>query len=203
MPEPLTEPPDDQVTDRVWTIPNALSVLRLLGVPVFLWLLLGPEADGWAVAVLMVGAVTDYLDGKLARLLGQTSRIGQLLDPAADRLYILCTLLAFLIRGIVPWWVVAVLLLRDVIVGVSLLVLRRHGFEALQVHYTGKAATFCLLYAFPLVLLAQGDSTFAMIAAPMGYAFMIWGTTLYLWAGAVYVAQITEIVGLGRRATTT
>lgn len=183
-----------ETTDRIWTIPNALSFLRLLGVPLFLWLLLGPQADGWAVIVLAVAAFTDWADGKLARLLGQTSKLGTLLDPAADRLSILSTLIAFLIRGIVPWWIVAVLVLRDVATGIALLVLRRHGYAALQVHYLGKAATFCLLYAFPLLLLAQGESLVAQISLPIAYAFMIWGGALYVWAGVVYVIQVSAIV---------
>ncbi|PRZ40816.1 cardiolipin synthase [Antricoccus suffuscus] len=180
--------------DQIWTIPNLLSVLRLLGVPLFLWLLLGPQADGWAIVVLAVSAATDWADGKLARLLGQTSKLGTILDPAADRLYILSTLIAFLIRGIVPWWLVAILLLRDAMTGTALLVLRRYGYEALQVHYLGKAATFCLLYAFPLLLLAQGDSAVAHVALPIAYAFMIWGGALYVWAGIVYVMQVFALV---------
>lgn len=189
-------------SDQVWTIPNALSVLRLLGVPLFLWLLLGPKADLWAFAVLAIAAITDWADGKLARMLGQTSKLGTLLDPAADRLYILATLIAFLIRGIVPWWVVAVLILRDIITGLALLVLRRHRYQALQVHYLGKAATFCLLYAFPLLLLANGDSTFASICRPIAYAFMIWGGALYVWAGVIYVMQVNALVQLDRQQTT-
>jgi len=183
-----------QPGDRIWTIPNLLSVLRLLGVPLFLWLLLGPHADGWAIVVLAVSAVTDWADGKLARLLDQTSKLGTLLDPAADRLYILSTLIAFLIRGIVPWWLVAVLVLRDVMTGGALLLLRRHGYQALQVNYLGKAATFSLLYAFPLLLLAQGDSLAAHIALPIAYAFMIWGGVLYVWAGIIYVMQVLALV---------
>src|SRR3712207_7518316 len=143
--------------DRIWTLPNALSVLRLLSVPLFLWLLLGPQADGWAVVVLMVSGATDWADGKLARSLGQSSRLGALLDPAADRLYIVATLIAFVLRDVVPLWLVAVLVGRELVLGLALLVLRAHGYPPLQVHYLGKAATFILLYAFPLLLLADGD----------------------------------------------
>lgn len=190
----------DEATDRIWTIPNVLSMLRLLGVPLFLWLLLGPQADGWAVVVLMISGATDWLDGKLARMLGQTSKLGMLLDPAADRLYTLATLLAFLIRGIVPWWVVVVLLARDFAVAIALGYLRRTGFQALQVNYLGKAATFNLLSAFPLVLLGQGTSTAAQIVGPFGYAFLIWGGVLYVISGVVYVAQIADIIASERRA---
>src|SRR5215204_53928 len=91
-------------TDRLFTIPNLLSFTRLLGVPLFLWLVLVPEADGWAFVVLAVSAFTDYLDGKLARRWNQISRVGQLLDPLADRLYVLSTVVALTIREIIPLW---------------------------------------------------------------------------------------------------
>jgi len=176
--------------DRIWTIPNLLSMLRLAGVPLFLWLLLGPQADGWALVVLALSAVTDWADGKLARLLNQYSRLGEILDPAADRLYILATLVAFVIRGFIPWWVAALIIGRDLLLLAALPILRRHGYGPLPVHYLGKAATFCLLYAFPLILLAQGDSVVARIALPFGYAFIVWGIVLYLWAGALYLIQV-------------
>lgn len=169
--------------------PNLLSVLRLAGVPVFLWLLLGLHADGWALAILVFSGLTDWLDGKLARWLNQMSRLGQVLDPAADRLYIVATLVAFLLRDIIPWWAVAALLLREAAGGLCLLILRHYRFEPPEVTYVGKGATFVLMYAFPLLLLVQGDSTAATIAAPLAYAFTIWGGALYLWSGALYVAQ--------------
>jgi CDP-diacylglycerol--glycerol-3-phosphate 3-phosphatidyltransferase len=184
----------DDLPDRIWTWPNALSVLRLLGVPVFLWLLLGPEADGWAVAILMVSGFTDWLDGKLARWLDQGSRLGALLDPAADRLYIVSTLIALALREIVPVWVVAVLVGRELVLGVSLLVLRRFGYPPLQVHYLGKAATLLLLYAFPGLLLADGTGWLATAIEPFAWAFTIWGTALYVLAGAFYVVQVIGIV---------
>jgi cardiolipin synthase len=184
----------DDLGDRVLTVPNALSVLRLLGVPLFLWLLLGPEADGWAVIVLMVAGLTDWADGKLARALGQGSKLGALLDPAADRLYIVATLVAFVIRDVVPLWVVAVLVGRELVLGVVLLLLHRAGWPPLQVHYLGKAATFLLLYAFPLLLLADGDGPLATVARPFAYALTIWGVALYLLAGVLYVVQAVGLL---------
>jgi cardiolipin synthase len=190
----------EALPERVWTIPNALSVLRLLGVPLFLWLLLGPEADGWAVAVLMVSGITDWADGKLAKWLNQYSRLGALLDPAADRLYIVSTLVALALRGIVPVWVVALLLGREVMLGVALMVLRRYGYPPLQVHYLGKAATLLLLYAFPGLLLANGDGWLATAIEPFAWAFTIWGTALYVLAGIFYVIQVIGIVRAERTA---
>ena len=189
--------------DRVWTVPNALSMLRLLGVPLFLWLLLGPEADGWAIVVLMLAGISDWADGKLARLLDQGSRLGALLDPAADRLYIVATLVALALRDVVPLWLVAVLVGREVVLAGVLVVLRRHGYPALQVHYLGKAATFILLYAFPLLLLAHGEGTLATIAHPLAWAFTIWGTVLYLVAGALYVVQAIGVLRADRAASGT
>lgn len=175
--------------DRLLTIPNLLSVLRLAGVPLFLYLLLGPREDGWALLVLMFAGFSDWLDGKLARWLNQMSNVGALLDPAADRLYVFCTLLAFVIRDIVPLWVALVLVSREVVVGVCLLVLRSRGWGTFEVTYLGKAATFNLLYAFPLLLLAQGDSAWAQVALPFAYAFTAWGGALYLWSALLYVYQ--------------
>lgn len=181
--------PDRILADRVLTVPNLLSLLRLAGVPVFLWLLLGPHEDGWAIIVLAVGGFTDWLDGKLARLLGQFSRLGALLDPAVDRLYILAALVALGVRGIVPWWAVAVLVARDLVLAACLPLLRRRGYGPPTVSYLGKAATFLLLYAFPLLLAGLGTGWFAELCRPLGFAFGAWGTALYLYSGALYLAQ--------------
>jgi cardiolipin synthase len=181
-------------TNEIWTVPNALSVLRLLGVPLFLWLLLGPHADGWALLVLAVSGFTDWADGVLARRLNQMSRIGALLDPAADRLYILATLAGLVLRHVIPLWLALVIVGRDVVVGLALPLLRKAGYAPPEVHYLGKAATFCLLYAFPLLLLGTYSGTLADIARPIAWAFTIWGATLYLWSGAVYLHQISRLV---------
>ncbi len=180
--------------DRLWTIPNALSTLRLVGVPFFLYLVLGPHADGWALIILMVSGATDYLDGKLARMLNQTSKLGALLDPLADRLYIASTLVALTIRGIVPWWLLVVLVLRDVALLTTVPGLRRMGFgNALPVHFLGKAATFNLLYAFPLLLATTGHTWFATACRPVAWAFAIWGTVLYWYAAILYFQQYRQL----------
>lgn len=180
---------EEELPDRFFTVPNLLSIARLAGVPLFLWLLLGPEEDGWALAVLVVAGISDWADGKIARWLNQTSKLGAMLDPAADRLYTLATVIAFVLRDIVPWWIAAVLVLRDVLVGVCLWVLRRAGFGPPEVTYIGKAATFNLMYAMPLLLLAQGGSDAATIVRPFAYAFAIWGGVLFVWSGLLYVVQ--------------
>jgi cardiolipin synthase len=191
----------EQVTpvgDRVLTIPNALSAARVLGVPLFLWLILGPERDGWALIVLMLAGITDYADGWLARRLHQTSRLGQLLDPAADRLYILATLIGLTARDIVPLWLTLALVARDVMLAACVPTLRRLGYgPALPVHYLGKAATFNLLYAFPFLLLSDGSgpgmTAMQTLASVFGWAFAIWGSALYWWAGVLYVIQVRSL----------
>ncbi|CAN5147237.1 CDP-alcohol phosphatidyltransferase family protein [soil metagenome] len=189
-----------RLSDRVLTVPNLLSIARLLGVPLFLWLLLGPQWDVAAVVVLALAGFTDYLDGKLARALGQTSKLGVLLDPLADRLYIVSTLVAFVLRDVIPLWLAALLLGRDLVLALCLPVLRHHGYGVLPVHYLGKAATFNLLYAFPLLLLAVGDSLLAEIARPIAYGFTAWGVGLYLWSGALYLIQVVGLVRASRAA---
>ena len=181
-------------TDRVLTVPNILSALRLLGVPLFLWLILVPKADGLAIILLAVAGFTDWLDGYLARKWHQISRVGQLLDPVADRLYILATLVGLLLRGIVPLWFVVLLVSRDVIMAGVLAVLKRRGVTGLPVHFLGKAATFCLLYAFPLLLLGDGTGWLADTARIVGWAFAVWGTALYWWAAVLYVGQARRIM---------
>ncbi|MFD5246187.1 CDP-alcohol phosphatidyltransferase family protein [Amycolatopsis sp. NPDC058340] len=188
-PEPSVTSEEPSLLRQALNVPNMLSILRLAGVPVFLWLLLGPKEDGWALALLVFSALTDWLDGKLARWLNQMSRLGQLLDPAADRLYILATLIAFLIRDIIPWWLVVPLVVREAVLGVCVLLLRRRGFAPPEVTYIGKGATFVLMYAFPFLLLTQGGSDIAAIARPIGYAFTAWGAVLYVYSGVLYVVQ--------------
>jgi cardiolipin synthase len=183
--------------DRVWTIPNAISAARLAGVPVFLWLVLGPRtptADYWAVALLILAGASDWLDGKLARALNQGSRLGEVLDPIADRLYIAATIIALAVREIIPWWLVAILALRELVVGVALAVLKRRvGFGTLRVSLVGKTATLCLLYAFPLLFLGDHPGWAGTLARVIGWAFAIWGTVLYWWAAMLYLAQVRSL----------
>lgn len=182
-------------TDRILTVPNVLSALRLVGVPIFLWLILVPEADVWAVVVLALAGISDYLDGKIARKFNQISRVGQILDPLADRLYILATLIGLLIRGFIPLWLVVVLIGRDVVLGVVMLIIKqRTGLTGLPVHFLGKMATFCLLYAFPLILLSSVGGGFGTFCKVVGWAFALWGTGLYLWAGVLYLEQANRLL---------
>jgi phosphatidylglycerophosphate synthase len=180
--------------DRFLTVPNVLSGIRLALIPVFVYLLLAAHANGWAVAILMFSGASDWADGKIARLLDQSSKLGAYLDPAVDRLYMVTVPIAFGLRGIVPWWIIAVLLARDVLLAAELPLLRTRGITALPVVYVGKAATFALMSAFPLILLGQWDALWSRVVLACGWAFLIWGLYMYLWSFVVYAVQVVLVL---------
>lgn len=180
-------------SERVLTLPNALSTLRLLGVPVFLWAIIDGR-DLLALVILMLSGVTDYLDGKIARAFHMESRVGAFLDPIADRLYILTTLLGLAWREIIPIWLVVALLAREVVMALMLLYLRGRGQTGLPVHFVGKAATFNLLYAFPMLLLAHRDDWLGELARPIGWGFAWWGVSLYWLSAVLYAVQARAVL---------
>jgi len=184
-------------TDRILTVPNALSLFRLLLIPLFLWLVLVRQADFAAAVVLTVSGVSDWADGVIARRTGQVSRLGQVLDPLVDRLTIVATLLGLALRDLVPWWFVGLLVLRELVLLGLVPVLRRHGLTALPVHYLGKAGTFALFWAFPLILAGSGTSALQHALSAIGWAFAFWGLGLYWYAAVLYLDQTRRIVASG------
>jgi cardiolipin synthase len=177
------------VKSSVLTVPNALSVLRLVGVPIYL-LLIESESYGWAVLTLVVAGATDYFDGKIARRFNQTSRLGELLDPAADRLYIVVILFSLWDLELLPIAVVLLIVGRDIILGILLIVMKRRDLPPFTVTYLGKAATFNLLYAFPFLLLTRSNTPWvAESSFILGWAFSAWGIGLYLYTGFVYLRE--------------
>ncbi|MGE0215757.1 CDP-alcohol phosphatidyltransferase family protein [Mycolicibacterium sp.] len=181
--------------DRVLTVPNVLSVIRLVLVPVFLYLLLVAGATGWAVAILMFSGASDWADGKIARLFdNQSSRLGELLDPLVDRIYMVVVPVALALAHVIPWWLVVALLGRDLVLATTLPLLRGRGLTALPVTYIGKAATFALMSGLPLVLLGQYDAQWARVVLAIGWGFLIWGLAMYLWSGVLYLIQVAMVV---------
>ena len=168
------------------TVPNALTILRGLGIPLFVYLALGPHADVAAIIVLIVGGATDYFDGKLARAWNQESRLGELMDPAIDRLYIGATLIVLFMRDAIPLWVIALIVGRDLVLGIMTLVMRRADIPPFTVTYLGKAATFNLMYSFPLLLLAKSSTQWGDVSFVAGWSFALWGIGLYLVTGLDY-----------------
>lgn len=185
-----------EMSSRVLTVPNVISLVRLALVPVFAWLIVVGE-DGWALLVLAVSGVSDWLDGVLARRLNQVTRLGQMLDPLADRLFIFVTLIGLAWREVVPMWLVVVIVARDVLLALTVPVLARLGYGTLNVSMVGKVATFALLYAFPLLLLAEVPGWVGAVAHVVGWAFTWWGVGLYWLAGLQYVAQVRRLAARG------
>ena len=186
-----------EVSGRVLTVPNVLSFIRLALVPVFLVLIIAGE-DRLALVVLVVSSVSDYLDGVIARRFRQISRLGQLLDPAADRAFIFAALIGLAIREVVPWWLVAVIVARDLMLVVLGVVLANHGFGPLPVHHLGKAGTLCLFYALPIIMIGQAFPGTAGITDPIGWAFALWGVFLYWWGGTIYAVQTVRLSRIPR-----
>jgi cardiolipin synthase len=180
---------------RVLTIPNVLSVIRLLLLPVFGYLLLARGAYGPSVAILMFSGASDWADGKIARLVpNQSSRLGELLDPLVDRIYMVAVPVILALAGVVGWWVVGILIGRDAVLAATLPIVRSRGITALPVTYVGKAATFSLMVGFPLILLGQWDSGWSRVVGACGWAFLIWGTYMYLWSAVLYLLEVRLVV---------
>ena len=186
--------PRPRARDRVLTVPNVLSMIRLALVPVFLWLLLVAHADAWATGILMFTGASDWADGKIARMMNQSSRLGELLDPAVDRIYMVTIPIAFALRHFVPWWFVIALIARDGILAATLPALRSRGLTSLPVTYIGKGATFALMSGFPLILLGQFDGLWSRVVLAIGWGFTIWGFALYMWSFVLYIVQFVMVL---------
>lgn len=186
-----------ELSTRVWTVPNVISMCRLALVPVFGFLVF-TERDVAAVIALVVAGLSDWADGVIARRFHQMTILGRVLDPIADRFYIFVTLLGLAYRELVPWWLVMVIAARELVLLVTQLVLRRHGYAPLQVNFVGKAATFALMYSFPLLLLAGIDGAIGRVSEVAGWAAALWGVGLYWASAAIYIGQVREAVRRAR-----
>ena len=175
------------------SIPNLLSLLRLVMVPVFLYLLLIDQFV-WALVVLAVASFTDWLDGFIARKFNQITELGKVLDPAADRLFILASLIGLTVNGNIPAWLAVIIIARDVMLLAVYPILASHGYGPLPVHFLGKAGTFALLYALPLLLMADIFPSAQFIVLPLAWGFAYWGVALYWVAGFMYVNQVRKLV---------
>ena len=186
-----------EISDRVWNVPNVLSFIRLALVPLFLFLIITAQ-DALALVVLVVSSLSDYLDGLIARRFNQITRLGQLLDPAADRLFIFAALIGLAARGVIPWWLFLVIVGREIMLVVLGIISANYGFGPLPVHHLGKVATAALYYALPILMLGQAFPAIAELTNPIGWAFVLWGAFLYWWAGLIYVAQSVRISRIPR-----
>lgn len=181
------------LSQELKSIPNMLSILRLLLVPVFLVLLVNDQFL-WALIVLAFASFTDWLDGQIARRFGQETNLGKLLDPSADRLFIFATLIGLTLNGNIPAWLAIVIVLRDVLMLVGLPTLKRLGYRSLPVHFLGKSGTFALLYALPLMLLSDIWPQAEFLVLPLAWAFAWWGVALYWISGFIYLHQLRKLI---------
>jgi cardiolipin synthase len=176
-------------TDAVLTLPNVITILRFLGVPLFMWLVLGPREYGWAVVVLAVMGSTDWVDGYVARRLGQTSALGRVLDPAADRLALLAVALTLVLADVVQWWYLAALLVPDVALGIASL-FYFHSHPDLPVSRVGKVRTALLLVGTPLLVLSKLALPGASVYSAAAWAFLVLGLLGHWVAAANYFRAI-------------
>jgi cardiolipin synthase (CMP-forming) len=188
-------------SSAIITAPNAISLGRLLLMPVCAWLLASRHYGSGLVLTAVVGA-TDWVDGWLARRIGQVSRVGQLLDPFADRLLIASVAVALLIRGVLPWPAVVLLVGRDLILLAGWPILNRRGIRPPDVVWIGKAATFDLLTALPLLVWGETTWVGAPVAHALGVVLLWLGVVMYYVAGAVYVRMAVEALSQRERART-
>lgn len=187
------------VSSRVLTIPNLLSLFRLLLIPVFLILLVNAQYI-WALIVLVGSSLTDFVDGYVARHFNQVSRVGQLLDPAADRLFIFSTLIGLAWTGFIPWWLAGVIFGREFLLLIIGVILANFGYGPLPVHHLGKMGTFALLSAMPLLVLGAAFPAIGPVTDPIGWAAALWGVFLYWWAGVLYALQAGRLIRIPRDA---
>ncbi|MGA3353101.1 MAG: CDP-alcohol phosphatidyltransferase family protein [Acidimicrobiales bacterium] len=178
---------EDGNLDRVWTLPNVLSIARILLLGLFCWLLIGPGARIAATVVLMVVGITDFLDGYLARRFHQVSTLGKVLDPLADRFVLVTGVLAITVYGAVPVWLAVVVLGREMLVSIAVLVLAALKAKRIDVLWVGKAGTFGLLSCFPLFLLGDEHATWARVLTDVTWVALVPALILSFVAAAAYV----------------
>lgn len=191
------EPPGD---DRILTIPNVISVVRLCCVPLFLWLLFAQDDRLAAAVLLAVLGATDWVDGWIARRYHQVSTVGKILDPTADRIMLLVAVIAIAVDGSVPWWFAIAALVREAAVSIVALVLGALGARRIDVTWWGKTGTFLLMFSFPLFLAGNADWPLDDVALFLAWACGIPGVAIAYYSAAGYLPAAREALRTGRTA---
>ena len=191
---------DDSPGWRPWTVPNLISLLRLLCIPLFVWVLFGKD-DRWAAALLLgaLGA-TDWIDGWIARRWNQVSELGKILDPTADRLMLLVGVLAIMIDGSVAIWIGVLALVREALVAIVALVLGALGARKIDVTWWGKTGTFLLMFAFPFFLAGTSDIGIASTFNVLGWLCIIPGLPIHYYSAFGYIPVARDALREGRAA---
>lgn len=183
-----------EALNRVLTVPNVISFLRICSIP-YLAVLIAQHKMWSALIVLAIAALSDCIDGYIARTFNQVSKLGQILDPIADRLLIVCSTLALAFAKIIPWWALALVVLRDAIMAILIVILAQYDYGPLPVNFMGKTGTALLMVTIVLFMIV-----FAIAAEPMlilyaaAIACAIWGITLYWFAGILYCIQAYKLL---------
>ncbi len=191
---------DEEGLDRILTVPNILTLIRLLCVPLFLWLLFAEDDRAAAAVLLAVLGSTDWVDGYVARHYGQVSNLGKILDPTADRIMLIVAVGAIVVDGSVPGWVAGVVLVREVLVGITAVAISVIGATRIDVTWVGKAGTFCNMFAFPMFLGGASDLAIADGLEIGAWCFVLPGMALSWYAAAGYVPLAAQAVREGRAA---
>jgi cardiolipin synthase len=189
---------DEQVaSSRIFTVANAVSVVRLMAIPVFLWLVIEDRLL-IAFVLLVVAVLTDFVDGMIARRMNEITKLGQFLDPFADRLFIAATVIALAIQDVVPWWFVIAVMLRDALLGIGGVVMARYGAATLRVKWWGKVATFAMLVVLPLFLLGAVVPEIGEITNPIAWVLALATVALYWVVGFSY---LFDAISIAQKAT--
>jgi cardiolipin synthase (CMP-forming) len=188
--------------DRILTVPNLITLVRLSLLPVFVWLLLGADNPSAAAALLAALGATDWCDGYVARRWNQVSTVGKVLDPVADRLLFFTAIVSIIIADAAPLWICVLVLVREVTVAVATLVLAALGARRIDVTWWGKAGTFGLMFAFPLFLAGTGEALWPSLFTAMAWICAIPGLVLSYYAAFLYVPKARTALREGRAART-
>jgi cardiolipin synthase (CMP-forming) len=184
--------------DRILTVPNFVTALRLFGIVVFVWLLFGARDQTAAAILLAVLGATDWVDGFVARRFNQVSTVGKVLDPVADRILVATAVISILVQGAAPLWFGIATIAREVVVSAAVLVLASLGSERIDVLFIGKAGTFGLMFAYPTFLLGHGNAGWQDPVRIIGWVFGIGGLILAWGAAAAYIPVARRALKSGR-----
>ena len=185
------------VSSKIFTLANVVSVVRLMAIPVFLVLVVQDRLIT-AFVLLVAAVLTDFVDGMIARSMNQITKLGQFLDPFADRLFIAATVIALAIQDVVPWWFVVAVMLRDALLGIGGLVMTRYGHGTLPVKWWGKVSTFGMLFVLPLFLLGTVVPAIGAVTNPIAWVLAIVSVLLYWIVGFSY---LFDAIALAKSAT--
>jgi cardiolipin synthase (CMP-forming) len=191
---------DDEGLDRILTAPNVITLVRLLCIPLFVWLLFGSHRQTAAAILLAVLGATDWVDGFVARRLGQVSTLGKVLDPVADRVLVGTAVISIMVYGAVPLWFGIATVAREVLVSAMVLFLASLGAARIDVLWVGKAGTFGLMFAYPTFLLGYGDASWQEPIKVIGWVTGIVGLALAWYAAGSYIGPARKALHDGRAA---